>query len=115
MKPRMRRALCFRPSPHDISRLLEGSRAAPSRWRARYARASTPDRKHHVMNSSPPLIAASLAGDPLWVFSGRGPVPGPAEIGGKGYNLALLGRMAHAVPPFFVMRARALTHLLGGG
>ncbi|HEU4560663.1 MAG TPA: PEP/pyruvate-binding domain-containing protein [Longimicrobium sp.] len=67
------------------------------------------------MNSSPPLSAASLADDPLWLFTGRGPAPGLPEIGGKAYNLVRLGRMTHAVPPFFVMRAGALTHLLGGG
>ncbi len=67
------------------------------------------------MNFSPPLSAAHPAGDPLWVFTGRGPAPGPTEIGGKAFNLVRLGRMAHAVPQFFVMRAGALTHLLGGG
>jgi len=41
-------------------------------------------------------------------------MPGPAEIGGKGYNLARLARMAPAIPAFFVMRAGALAALLGG-
>jgi phosphohistidine swiveling domain-containing protein len=67
------------------------------------------------MSTSLPLPAPPVEGDPLWVFTGRGPTPDPAEIGGKAYNLARLARMAPAVPHFFVLRAGALTHLLGGG
>jgi rifampicin phosphotransferase len=42
-------------------------------------------------------------------------MPGPAEIGGKAYHLARLVRMGPSVPRFFVLRAEALTRLLGGG
>lgn len=59
-------------------------------------------------------LSAPPEGAPLWVATRRGPAPGPAEIGGKAYHLARLARMALAVPPFFVLRAEALTRLLGG-
>ncbi len=65
------------------------------------------------MSTSPSVPA--LPADPLWVFTPRGPVPSPEEIGGKAYNLARLARTAAAVPHFFVVRAGALMHLLGGG
>jgi len=67
------------------------------------------------MSTSPSLPAIPVEGDPLWVFTMRGPIPDLAEIGGKAYNLARLARMPPAVPHFFVLRAGALTHLLLGG
>jgi phosphohistidine swiveling domain-containing protein len=67
----------------------------------------------HVTNTSP--SAPPLQRDPLWIATRRGPTPGPAEIGGKAFNLARLARMTPAVPPFFVLRAEALARLLGGG
>src|SRR5829696_171217 len=66
------------------------------------------------MSTSPPLPAVP-ADDPLWVFTTERRTPSPAEIGGKAYNLARLARRALVVPPFFVVRAGALMHLLGGG
>ncbi|HEU0051553.1 MAG TPA: PEP/pyruvate-binding domain-containing protein, partial [Longimicrobium sp.] len=57
----------------------------------------------------------SVQGDPVWMFTMKGPLPGQEEIGGKAYNLARLARMIPAVPPFFVLPADALTRLLGGG
>ncbi|HEU4453621.1 MAG TPA: PEP/pyruvate-binding domain-containing protein, partial [Longimicrobium sp.] len=42
-------------------------------------------------------------------------MPSLAEVGGKAYNLARLARLAPVVPHFFVLRAGALLHLLGGG
>jgi pyruvate,water dikinase len=56
-----------------------------------------------------------MEGGPLWLPARRGFIPGPAEIGGKAYHLARLARMGPAVPLFFVLRAEALTCLLGGG
>jgi phosphohistidine swiveling domain-containing protein len=67
----------------------------------------------HVTNTS--LPAPPVERGPLWVVSPRGPTPDPAEIGGKAYYLARLARMTPAVPHFFVLRAPALTRLLGGG
>jgi phosphohistidine swiveling domain-containing protein len=67
----------------------------------------------HVTNTS--LSAPPVEGDPLWVATRWGHTPGPAEIGGKAYHLARLARMAPAVPRFFVLRAEALTRVLGGG
>jgi phosphohistidine swiveling domain-containing protein len=66
-----------------------------------------------VTNTSP--SAPPVKGAPLWLPAPRGPAPGPAEIGGKAYQLARLARMGSAVPRFFVLRAEALTCLLGGG
>ena len=61
------------------------------------------------------VSAPPAAGDLLWVATHRGLTPDPAEIGGKAYHLARLARMAPVVPFFFVLRAEALTRLLGGG
>ncbi|HYW05424.1 MAG TPA: PEP/pyruvate-binding domain-containing protein, partial [Longimicrobium sp.] len=66
------------------------------------------------MSTSLPLSAPPVEGGPLWISSGRGPIPSATEIGGKAYNLARLARIVPAVPLFFVMRAGALTELLGG-
>jgi pyruvate,water dikinase len=66
------------------------------------------------MSTSLPAPAPTLAAGPLWISSGSGPIPSVAEIGGKAYNLARLARMVPAVPFFFVMRAGALTEMLGG-
>ncbi len=68
-----------------------------------------------MMSTSPPPPAPSVLDDPLWVVSMRGTIPDAAEIGGKAYNLVRLARMPPAVPAFFVIRAGALAHLLGGG
>lgn len=65
------------------------------------------------MNAS--RSAPQVGDDLLWIATRKGRTPGPAEIGGKAYHLAQLARMATAVPPFFVLRAEALTRLLGGG
>ncbi|HEU0013793.1 MAG TPA: PEP/pyruvate-binding domain-containing protein [Longimicrobium sp.] len=56
-----------------------------------------------------------MESDLIWVFTGRGPTPDAAEIGGKADSLVRLVRVAPAVPPFFVLRAGALARLLGGG
>ncbi|MFL5383271.1 MAG: PEP/pyruvate-binding domain-containing protein [Longimicrobiaceae bacterium] len=68
-----------------------------------------------MTSSSPPSPAVPADDDPLWILTPRGPTPGPAEIGGKAYGLVRLARSAPVVPPFFVVRAGALMHLLGGG
>lgn len=65
--------------------------------------------------TNPPLSAPSAGGGLLWIATHRGRTPGPAEIGGKAYHLAQLARMVPAVPHFFVLRAEALTPLMGGG
>lgn len=46
---------------------------------------------------------------PVWTpAAGLEPVPGPAELGGKGHHLGRLVAMGERVPPFFVLRAPAL-------
>ncbi|HEX8430484.1 MAG TPA: PEP/pyruvate-binding domain-containing protein, partial [Longimicrobium sp.] len=66
------------------------------------------------MSTSLPLSAPPVESEYLWISTGRGPIPSVAEIGGKAYNLARLARIVPAVPFFFVMRAGALSELLGG-
>lgn len=67
------------------------------------------------MSTSPPPLAVPADDDALWIFTGQGTIPEPAEIGGKAYNLAQLALKAPVVPFFFVVRAGALMRLLGDG
>ncbi|HEX6749436.1 MAG TPA: PEP/pyruvate-binding domain-containing protein [Longimicrobium sp.] len=66
------------------------------------------------MSASLPLSPVPVDVDPIWVFDGRSPTPDLAEIGGKAFNLVRIAQRTPAVPYFFVVRAEALMHLLGG-
>jgi phosphohistidine swiveling domain-containing protein len=52
----------------------------------------------------------SVAARPSAVWTpAAGPVPGASELGGKGHNLARLAALGQRVPPFFVLRADAVS------